>query len=861
MMTRLAASGLPLLAKELIEQAARRRTYIVRSAYAFLLFMFVTLIFWGEVYDRSSSPFDLLGQGRTMFQIVLMLQTAGVLLFTPALTCGAITIEKERNTFGLLLLTRLSPSTILLEKYLGRLVMMGTFLLLSLPLLGLCYTIGGVTQLDLWSGFAALVITVMQLSAVGLCCSAYFRTTTGAFFGAYIFGFLLLFGPAMTLFIDDDFVEWMADGEAQLVEYAVELCVAVGWYAINAWDQLLGLDSFAVDFRQNQALVSQPLSYGEEDGAFLFFAVPRMMVIERFWTAPPTWQVAVRGLPALMSIPSILLLARFFMVRRAFVGPSNYLLSFFRRLDSVFHRMNQNRWTKGIVLVNDTQSLPKENPVAWRETTKRTLGTVRYLVRVFVALEFPILMFCLIVLTVTAHRSSDRNGAITFVIIIAWLAAILLVTVKAADVEPEPGNQRVDSDSVRARLAALLYQTAWMRQFAVVFGTSELAVATVLAAYMAGLAAGAALVGRFVHRVRRPLFVYGVLEFCIAAGALAVVPGLRAIRSLQIMLIGGQPELPDAGGLAQPLFYVAAAFVVLFIPTACMGATLPLLTRFAVRTDQQLGRRVGVLYAVNTLGAVFGTLGAAFLLLPGLGLFRTTLVGVAANVAIFALAVLLTRSSKNEQSSPSTEPAAVPHSPFATRWTLAHNVLPIMLISGLTSFVYEVLWSRLLGQLIGGSVYAFATMLATFLTGITLGSAVASRLARDRVTSWVGFIAVQVGTAATSVAVFYILDSLPELASRWGASADSSLWASAGLCAIVLLPSTLCIGATFPFAVRLLAGEAKEAGPVSASVYAWNTVGGVCGALLAGFVIVPELEFAGTVKFAALTNLGLAFAT
>lgn len=432
MMTRLAASGLPLLAKELIEQAARRRTYIVRSAYAFLLFMFVTLIFWGEVYDRSSSPFDLLGQGRTMFQIVLMLQTAGVLLFTPALTCGAITIEKERNTFGLLLLTRLSPSTILLEKYLGRLVMMGTFLLLSLPLLGLCYTIGGVTQLDLWSGFAALVITVMQLSAVGLCCSAYFRTTTGAFFGAYIFGFLLLFGPAMTLFIDDDFVEWMADGEAQLVEYAVELCVAVGWYAINAWDQLLGLDSFAVDFRQNQALVSQPLSYGEEDGAFLFFAVPRMMVIERFWTAPPTWQVAVRGLPALMSIPSILLLARFFMVRRAFVGPSNYLLSFFRRLDSVFHRMNQNRWTKGIVLVNDTQSLPKENPVAWRETTKRTLGTVRYLVRVFVALEFPILMFCLIVLTVTAHRSSDRNGAITFVIIIAWLAAILLVTVKAA---------------------------------------------------------------------------------------------------------------------------------------------------------------------------------------------------------------------------------------------------------------------------------------------------------------------------------------------------------------------------------------------------------------------------------------------
>src|SRR4051794_40680725 len=110
--------SLPLLSKELLEQSARPRTFIIRTLYAALLFFFSLLIFYLSSYQNFASPLTLLGRGRQVFQQVTLLQFLGVYLFMPAITCGVITAEKERNTFGLLLLTRLGPTTILLEKLL-----------------------------------------------------------------------------------------------------------------------------------------------------------------------------------------------------------------------------------------------------------------------------------------------------------------------------------------------------------------------------------------------------------------------------------------------------------------------------------------------------------------------------------------------------------------------------------------------------------------------------------------------------------------------------------------------------------------------------------------------------------------------
>jgi len=249
---------------------------------------------------------------------------------------------------------------------------------------------------------------------------------------------------------------------------------------------------------------------------------------------------------------------------------------------------------------------------------------------------------------------------------------------------------------VLSGFAALLYQTAWMRQFSLVFGTSELAIAAVLAAYMGGLALGAGIAARYVHRVRRPVLFYGLLEAGIAISALAVPLLLTLLKSFYVAVFGDQPEPVDASGLGQSFFYLATAFVVLAIPTSFMGATLPLLTKYVVKSEEQIGPRVGLLYATNTVGAVGGTVVAGFILLPALGLNGTVWVGVGINLLVFGIAALLAKAVAQEQSAAvapdKAETAAEPVA--ATPLRGRQWILPIMLLSGGNSFIYEILWTR-----------------------------------------------------------------------------------------------------------------------------------------------------------------------
>jgi len=180
-------------------------------------------------------------------------------------------------------------------------------------------------------------------------------------------------------------------------------------------------------------------------------------------------------------------------------------------------------------------------------------------------------------------------------------------------------------------------------------------------------------------------------------------------------------------------------------------------------------------------------------------------------------------------------------------------ILPLMLFSGVNSFIYEVLWTRLLGHILGGSITAFATMLASFLGGIAIGSAIASRFAKSRVAAINGFIIVQCGIAIASVAIYQLLPfAIPETGGLKG---------NALMAVFILLPATLFIGATFPLAVRIFARDEKDAAPASARVYSWNTVGAIAGATIAAFFLIPALRYEGAIHFAVIVNLTLALAT
>ncbi|HUQ10302.1 MAG TPA: fused MFS/spermidine synthase [Steroidobacteraceae bacterium] len=443
---------------------------------------------------------------------------------------------------------------------------------------------------------------------------------------------------------------------------------------------------------------------------------------------------------------------------------------------------------------------------------------------------------------------------------------------------------------VLSGVAALIYQTAWTRQFAIVFGTSELAVATVLAAYMGGLALGAWLAERFLPRVTRPVFTYAVLELGIAGSAVFAVPALLWVANVALQaFFGNQPTPPDSDHAATTLFYLLSAFVALALPTTLMGATLPMLARYAVAEESQIGRRIGLLYAMNTAGAVLGALLTAFALLPELGLARTIWVAAALNGLVFLLAVMLAKrvavkpeargysvdgnvepvlgDNISPPPPPAPSPLLRPRTPLFASFPGVGLVLPLMLFAGAVAFFQEVLWSRMLSHVVGSSVYAFGVMVASFLTGIALGGGVGAAIARRRESAATALaIALIVAAAAAAVAYLYLEELLPTRAGLLQNSVSIlglfSVPLNALFSGLLLLPMTIAIGMTYPLAVRVLARDADDAGPASARVYSWNTVGAIVGSLGAGFVLIPALKYEGAIRVAVCASalLGVAAA-
>ena len=442
--------------------------------------------------------------------------------------------------------------------------------------------------------------------------------------------------------------------------------------------------------------------------------------------------------------------------------------------------------------------------------------------------------------------------------------------------------------------AGLLYETVWLRQFAAIFGTSEAALGAILASYMGGLALGAWVAARWQHRIKRPVLAYGLLELGVAGGALLVPFGLHAADAIRIVICGGQPELPAASGLLEVCLDSTLAFLLILLPTACMGATLPLLARHAEgsgNSERSGASTVGLLYGINTLGAVLGTLSTAFFILPAVGLQATVFVGAAVNLLVFGIAFWLERkaaaggsalsdseASNVERSGPAqskvvvsgvqvTEASAQPAGlSFGRRFGLGWLPAVVALASA-ASFTYEVLWTRLLGQVLGGSLHSFATMLAAFLTGIAIGSCWASRLIAQGRSAVRCFAVAQLVTILATVVAFSGVD-LVSLASTWiGAGLSGGFLANVGLCLVVLLPSTIAIGMSLPLAIQISeqqtsAGrDSTELGRQLASttgrLYAASTLGAIVGSLFAGRLLLPDLGFHGTIATGVVANLAV----
>ncbi|TKD01033.1 fused MFS/spermidine synthase [Polyangium fumosum] len=405
-------------------------------------------------------------------------------------------------------------------------------------------------------------------------------------------------------------------------------------------------------------------------------------------------------------------------------------------------------------------------------------------------------------------------------------------------------------------LSALVYQTAWQRELRLVFGSSTAASAAVLAIFIGGAGAGSLLFGKRSDASPRPLRLYGRLELAIAALA-AVSPFAIDLARIVYRAAGGTFLLGMTLGTALRL---ALAALVIGAPTVLMGGTLPSAARSAESQTDTQRRAVGWLYAANTLGAVAGATLCTLLLLETLGTRGALWVAALLNAIVAGLALLVDQRlapMTEEPTSKADENAAESKANMPPRFVLVFAAL-----SGFLFFWLELVWYRLLGPLLGGTVYTFGVILAVVLLGIGLGGLLYPLLFRKRAPSARG-LALTAALEALFVAVPFALgDRLAVLALAVRPEAGAGLfhyvpgWIA--LTAIMAFPAALVAGVQYPLLVALLGEGRTRVGSHLGTVGAHNTLGAMVGSLAGGFLLVPSLGALGSMRVVVFGLLAMA---
>jgi len=393
-------------------------------------------------------------------------------------------------------------------------------------------------------------------------------------------------------------------------------------------------------------------------------------------------------------------------------------------------------------------------------------------------------------------------------------------------------------------LCALLYQTTWLREFRLIFGSSTAASAAVLGIFMGGLGFGSALLGRRAEMARRPLAFYAGLEFLIAISA-ALTPALVSLIRAVYIACGGTLAM---GTFLSTCVRLLLTAVVLAAPTLLMGGTLPAMARFAVSDRDDSRRGLALLYGMNTLGAVVGASAGTFYLLERFGNHATLFLACALNVTVAGLAWLAAPAAETRteiappDTAEETSKASVP----------ASLVLGAAALTGFVFLLMELVWYRMLSPILGGTAFTFGLILAVALLGIGSGGVVYSLFVSTRRPTLNAF-ACTCALEALFLAIPYALGDQIALSAMLlkplatlGFGGRIIGWLA--ICGLIVFPPAFFAGIQFPILLGLLGRGRKDVGSQTGTAYAWNTAGAIAGSLAGGFGFIPFFTATGTWK-------------
>jgi predicted membrane-bound spermidine synthase len=410
-------------------------------------------------------------------------------------------------------------------------------------------------------------------------------------------------------------------------------------------------------------------------------------------------------------------------------------------------------------------------------------------------------------------------------------------------------------------LSGLVYESMWSRYLRLFVGSAATAQILVLALFMGGMSLGALLAGRRSARIRRPILAYGLIEGAIGLYALAFPWVFGAVTRLCYDVVF--PAIGGGAGISVVKWSCAAA--VILPPCLLLGMTFPLMSVGILRRDRERsGEILSFLYFTNSLGASIGAVATGYLLVPRLGLTGTLAAAAVLNLLIMAIAVrertehapLAEGRDEGSSAAPGSPPLLTLRMPLALMLGTAFG-------TGLSSFMYEVGWIRLLSMVLGSATRSFEVMLSAFVFGLAVGGLwVRRRMDRfARPVLVLGLVQLVMGVAAVATLPLYRIAVLGMGAVFFQDERTYTMWLTFNvvrylLCLLIMLPATFCAGMTLPLLTHVLLREGR-AEAVVGRIYGLNTLGAICGAIAAGIVLMPVIGLKGAIVLGAIVDMGL----
>lgn len=407
-------------------------------------------------------------------------------------------------------------------------------------------------------------------------------------------------------------------------------------------------------------------------------------------------------------------------------------------------------------------------------------------------------------------------------------------------------------------ISSLIYEVVWIRLLTLILGNTVFGVSAVLSAFMGGLAIGSYIAGRIVDNKSKPLLIYAILEILIGLVGFLVSILLSPTGSLYVFLhqlLGHSPLLIN---ITKYVF----SFCLLAVPTMMMGATLPVLSKYVVKNELNVGMGIGSLYTINTLGAATGCYLAGFVMIGNIGVWLTICIASGLSILIGSLALicyLATNSIPEDYNIHARSSFPSEKEGSSVRPLFKYFILFAISVSGFAALGYEIIWTRILIFFIGNTVYAFTAMLTTFLIGIALGSLLFSRFADRQKLLVASFGLIEIAIGIYPIVIIYLISRYSDGLALFTHHIRNLQWDYSELrflrAFILMFIPTFLFGATFPVAVRLYSDRYNAIAHSVGNVYSWNTLGSILGSVVTGFFLMPVIGLEKSLILLACLNI------